>query len=216
MTIKLGEQLRWNEDLGVGYLPVGADGTEYTYEYWTKYHEYKQSPIAEKLMQVRVDLVEKHSPNAKIVDIGIGSGHFIEVREERANYPLNHSGVKRITFGYDVNPHAITWLISHKLWFDPWATDPEIVTCWDSLEHLPRPHEFLARVRSMIYVSIPIFRDKEHCLTSKHFKPGEHLWYFTRTGFINYMKRLGFGLIDENQMETKLGREEIGTFVFRR
>lgn len=215
MTTNAVDQLLWNESLGVGHLPADTDGL-YSYEYWTKYHEYKQSPIAEKLMKVRVELVEKHAPRATVLDIGIGSGHFIEKRDAMVGPVLDQIGVKRLTYGYDVNPHAITWLVARQLWWDPWAKDPEIVTCWDSLEHLPRPHDFVARVRSMIFVSIPIFANKEHVLSSKHFKPGEHLWYFTHSGFIHYMKRLGFRLIDENEMESKLGREEIGTFVFKR
>lgn len=207
MTIKLGEQLRWNEALGVGYLPAGEDPKNYNGDYWAKYQEYKVSPIAVKLMRTRVDLAEKHAPGAQLVDIGIGSGHFIEVREEKTGGP---------TFGYDVNPLAIRWLLERNLWWDPWVRDPEVVTCWDSLEHMPRPHEFVARVRSLLFVSLPIFTDREHCVASKHFRPGEHLWYFTRPGIIQYMKRLGFALIDENEMETKIGREGIGTFVFKR
>lgn len=215
MTTAAADKLKWFGDLGYGYLPPEIPET-YDYAYWIKYHEYKQSPIADKLMRARVMLVEKYVPKARIVDIGIGSGHFIETREAKVNFPLDHSGVERLTFGYDVNKHAIMWLLNRDLWWDPWAREPEVLTFWDSLEHMPRPHDLVARVKSTIFVSIPIFRDREHVLTSKHFKPGEHLWYFTRGGFITHMKRLGFTLVEENEMESALGRDEIGTFVFKR
>jgi len=216
MTVA-ADRLHWFTECGYGYLP--SDGTElYDLAYWAKYHEYKASPIAEQLMAARVALVEKHAPEARVVDIGIGSGHFIEKRESTL-HPTREpftAAFQSSTYGYDVNPHAISWLVDRKIWWDPWAQDPDAVTFWDSFEHLPRPHDLVARVRSTIFVSLPIFRDRAHVLVSKHFKPNEHLWYFTRQGFVRHLERLGFKLIDENQMESELGREEIGTFVFRR
>jgi hypothetical protein len=211
----LADRLKWFSDLGYGYLPTDVP-EPYGYEYWIKYHEYKKSPIAEKLMKARVELVEKHTPRETVLDIGIGSGHFIEKRAQMVGPLPSQPSTQRLTCGYDVNPHAITWLIARQLWWDPWARDPDVLTFWDSLEHMQRPHDLIARVRSTIFVSLPIFRDREHVLVSKHFKPGEHLWYFTRDGFVRHMKRLGFALAEENQMESDLGREEIGTFVFKR
>jgi hypothetical protein len=53
-------------------------------------------------------------------------------------------------------------------------------------------------------------------LRSKHFRPQEHIWYFTREGLVNAMKACGFSLVAESDFETELGREDIGTFAFRR
>jgi len=217
MTTAVADRLKWFGDLGYGYLPAQSNGI-YDGAYWDKYQEYKSSPIADSLMKARVELVEKHTPGLRVVDIGIGSGHFLEQREMALHPTRELFKVEKDcrTFGYDVNPHAIRWLLDRGLWWDPWAHDPDVVTFWDSFEHLPRPHDLVARVRAMIFVSLPIFRDRDHVLASKHFKPGEHLWYFTRPGFVTHMKRLGCSLIDENQMESELGREEIGTFVFKK
>jgi hypothetical protein len=138
-----------------------------------------------------------------VVDLGIGCGHFVEARGEN-------------TFGYDVNEAGIKWLLDRKRWWDPWAKDPENLTCWDSLEHLTRPHELISRVKSHVFVSAPIFRDRSHVLASKHFKPDEHCWYWTEAGLIRWMRDLGFGLCEKNRVESDLGREDIGTFVFVR
>ena len=99
--------------------------------------------------------------------------------------------------------------------------DPHLVVCdaislWDVLEHIPDFQALLANVREWVFVSIPIFRDAEHVLRSKHFKPEEHCWYFTRDGLVLAMKQCGFGLISASAIETDLGREDIGTFAFRR
>jgi hypothetical protein len=79
-----------------------------------------------------------------------------------------------------------------------------------------RPEAFLRCVRGMVFVSIPIFTDLDHIKRSKHYRPNEHLWYFTREGLVKWMHGHGFGLAEENRMETDLGREDIGTFVFHR
>lgn len=195
-------KLSWDDAIGVGHYPVELAG-QYGKAYWDRYASYKSSPIADALMKARVNLVGRLYGDAPIVDIGIGSGHFIESR-------------KAMTYGYDVNPIAIRWLIDRDLWWDPFARDPEAIACWDSLEHLSRPETLVRNVKSMIFLSIPIFLSLDHVIRSKHYKPDEHFWYFTRNGIINWMHRYEFDLVEDSQMETNLGREDIGTFVFKR
>lgn len=195
-------EFSWDDVLGVGHYPVKLVG-QYGKAYWDRYVSYKKNSIAEPLMKARSDLVKQFLGNASIVDIGIGSGHFIEV----------HGGQ---TFGYDVNPSAIRWLLDRNLWWDPYTRDPEAVTCWDSLEHMSRPEALVRCVRGLIFLSIPIFTDPEHVVRSRHYRPDEHIWYFTRDGITNWMRRHGFSLVEESRMETNLGREDIGTFVFKR
>lgn len=195
-------QLVWYDDLGMGYYPVNLVG-QYDKAYWDKYVKYRADPIADSLMKSRSDFVERLYGNGPVVDIGIGSGHFIDWR--RAS-----------TFGYDVNPIAIRWLLDRDLWWDPYVRDPEAITCWDSLEHMARPEALVRCVKKLIFLSIPIFVDRGHVIQSKHYRPDEHFWYFTRDGLIEWMLRYGFRLVEENQMETDLGREDIGTFVFKR
>jgi len=141
-----------------------------------------------------------------LIDVGIGSGAFIERR--RAD--------RRITYGYDVNPAGIEWLEQRKLFFDPYRNQFNAVSMWDVLEHIPNYPMLLENVRKWLFVSLPIFRDAEHVLRSKHFRPTEHIWYFTQPGLVYAMKQCGFELVSENNVETELGREDIGTFAFRR
>jgi hypothetical protein len=71
-------------------------------------------------------------------------------------------------------------------------------------------------VRKWVFVSIPIFTSAADVLRSKHYKPKEHVWYFTVGGLDHFMRSFGFECVDFNRMEREAGREQIDTFVFRR
>jgi hypothetical protein len=194
--------LTWDYNTGVGFYPVRQDG-QYGSDYWSEYARRSATPMGELLTQARIAIVKKHIGNGNLVDIGIGSGKFVLDR-----------GLG--TFGYDVNPCGVRWLIEHDCWLDPHHLHPENASFWDSLEHIENPEVILSRIQSHIFVSIPIFINPKQVLTSKHFKPSEHYWYFTRDGLFMYMLRCGFKLVEESDMEERLGREDIGTFVFQR
>ena len=157
-------------------------------------------------MRARVEFVEQHY-QGPLIDVGIGSGAFVELRRRARRQP---------TYGYDVNPSGIGWLMDRNLFADPYAAPFDAVSLWDVLEHMPEYPALLANVREWLFLSLPIFRDAEHVLRSKHFRPMEHCWYFTPTGLVTAMHWCGFALVSESMIETELGREDIGTFAFRR
>lgn len=200
---RLESGLLWYPRKGFGFYPV-MSGNPYDSGYFEKYRGYAGTPRGQALTKARVDLVQKHIGRELVVDIGIGCGHFIESRGSD------------VTRGYDVNPEAIRWLLERGLWADPYFQDPANASCFDSLEHMSRPEHFVERVRSFLFLSIPIFDGPAHVSRSKHFRTDEHYFYFTKPGLISWMADLGFGLVDENSMEQDLGREDIGTFVFKR
>jgi hypothetical protein len=198
-------RLTWWPQLGIGHYPVTAGVEPYDEEYFARFARDAATPLGLSLMQGRVDFVELHD-RGQLFDIGIGCGAFIKLRREH----------KRETYGYDVNPVGIEWLKQRKLFFDPYQTPMNAVSLWDVLEHISDFRPLLANVRDWVFVSLPIFSDAYHVLRSKHFRPTEHCWYFTREGLLNAMKACGFGLVAESDFETALGREDIGTFAFRR
>jgi hypothetical protein len=155
-------------------------------------------------MQARVALVERHY-QGPLIDIGIGSGAFIDARRWHG-----------LSFGYDVNPCGIEWLQARRLYADPYAGSFEVATMWDVLEHMPDYPRLLANVRQWLFLSLPIFRNALHVLASKHYKPKEHCWYFTSEGLVFAMRQCGFALVEESTIETELGREDIGSFAFKR
>jgi hypothetical protein len=165
-----------------------------------------KTPMGVALNKFRLNLTRRYSNGGKLLDIGVGAATFVRLHGD--------------CLGFDINPYAINMLKKWGLWFDPYKDSFRAariggVTFFDSFEHIENPLRILNRLTSQfVFISIPIFRDKRHMLASKHFKPGEHVWHFTRRQFIEYVG--GFKIIEELNDETDIGREDIKTFVMRR
>lgn len=187
-------------ELGIGWYPVTAQ--PYDDAYWEKYRRYDASPIGDALTACRLAIVRRYCGDRPVVDVGIGGGRFVQ----------EHGNAQ----GFDVNPRAVEWLKARKKFFDPYKSEVDSLSFWDSLEHIHNPEGLLRRVQKFVFVSLPIFRDADHVLASKHFRPDEHCWYFTRSGFLIFMARFGFHPIEESTMEQDAGREDIMTFAFAR
>lgn len=194
----------WFPAQGMGYLPP-LDPIEYGDEYFERYERLKGDPLNEALMAHRVDLVQRYAPDGVLVDVGIGAGTFLEALH----------AVGRPAYGFDVNPRGVAWLEERGLYRDPYDTDVDVMTLWDVLEHVPHPDDLLAGV-GLVLCSLPIFEGPDHALASKHFKPGEHCWYWTRNGLIRWMALRGFWCVHHDAQESVIGREDIESFVFRR
>jgi Methyltransferase domain len=200
-------ELSWSEADGVGHCALHTPGL-YDAAYFDEYARRGDTTMGKALNRARVSMAERHALGEPLLDVGSGAGHFILAREA--------SVAPGLTRGYDVNPKAIEWLKARGLWYDAAAGPLGNVSFFDSLEHIPDPGQILRRVRGIVFVSIPVFRGREHVLSSRHWKPGEHLWYFTRDGLVRFMGREGFAMTEENRMETEIGRDGIASFAFRR
>lgn len=205
----LAQGLVWQPALGMGFYPVQEDEEPYrngaAQDYWDKYVGYARTPLGEAITQARVDLVRGWTLGP-VVDVGIGCGAFIEAM----------CAAGATTYGCDVNPVAVTWLHHRGLWRSPWEGPVHAVSLWDVLEHLPDPAAMIANVRELVFTSLPVFACAEDVLTSKHFRPDEHRWYWSPDGLVHWMATQGFECIEHDQRETRLGRESIDTFAFRR
>lgn len=192
--------LVWLPEKGIGYYPVTSN--VYDASYFEKYHQMAGAPIGKELNMARRDMVFRYC-NGSLLDVGIGSGHFLESMPQ--------------AMGYDVNPAAVAWLELHGRYTDPYAGNPfDCMTFWDSLEHIKDPTVILRQVRTWALVAMPIYRDLEHLLSSKHFRKDEHFWYFTEEGIEIFFRSQGFHLVECNDAETRAGREDIKSFAFRR
>ena len=228
LTSIIGEiaahRLHWMEPIGIGFLDcdtfTGPDGEKpapYDDAYFAKYRDMADSEVGAALNTFRAMLVSRHAPldvycppshTCSLLDVGIGDGAFL-----RAVAPFAWLS----PFGFDINPAGIAYLIENgqlASFEEPASFD--VVTFWDSLEHIRDPRPALAAARHVALVSIPIFTDAAHAVTSRHFRPDEHFWYFTRHGFIQFADQEGFDCVDVLATETALGRDSIETFVLRR
>ena len=190
-------RLTWWPELGIGYYPVEAGIAPYDQDYFDHFERNGRSELGRALMQARFDFVERHH-KGRLVDVGIGSGAFIELRRRR----------KRTTWGYDVNPAGIRWLEERALLVDPYLVSFEAMSLWDVLEHIPDFQSLLANVSEWLFLSLPIFRDAEHALRSKHFKPAGTLLVFhpRRVGVRNEGLRLCSGIGKQNGNRTWAAR----------
>ena len=188
---------RW----GVAYQRDMRVTAKYDENYFNKCLGYEGQEIALKINAGRTDLVDRYMPTQPVLDIGIGSGEFIRTRPN--------------TWGYDINPKAIRWLRANSKWSEDLRRF-NAFTCWDVLEHVPAPEVYFKRMAagSHVFASIPIFNDLRRIRESKHYRPGEHLYYWTQEGFTNWMARYGFKLLEVADFETAAGRESILSFAF--
>lgn len=197
LPVGLTDCLLWSPEKGYGWHSRPA--MLYSGDYFAHYQKLDATPMGELLTKARCELVDKYMPDHYAVDIGIGGGRFV----------TEHGGD-----GYDVCEDAIKWL--GDSYVDPYKTSIYAATCWDSLEHIQEPEKLLAQVEKWLFVSLPVFEDADDVLSSKHYKPGEHLWYFSSTGFINWCAEQGFECVEMNRVESDLGREGIMSFAFKR
>ncbi len=193
----LTDCLLWSEELGMGFHP--RTPMDYSGPYFEKYQALDATPMGTALTTARVDMVRRHF-DGEVLDVGIGGGRFVV-----------ESGGK----GFDVNEEAVQWLKSRNAYADPYK-GVAAITCWDSLEHVPDPEALVRSVGEWVFVSMPVYKDQADCLKSKHFKPGEHLHYWSVRGLVGWFAKMNFGCVEINERESELGREGITSFAFRR
>jgi SAM-dependent methyltransferase len=172
--------------------------------YFEKCGGYEGQEIAQKINAGRIALVDRYaSPGRRVLDVGVGSGEFIKSRAE--------------TFGIDVDPDAQAWLKAAGKWADDFSAF-RAFTFWDVIEHVETPEEYFDRMPagSYLFTCLPIFDDLARIRESKHYRPGEHLYYWTQAGFIAWMKLHRFAHLATQTFETEAGRDSILSFAFYR
>jgi hypothetical protein len=179
---------------------VNAEGNNY----FDHYASMEEGEIGKAIHKGRVDLVNKYAGSATpVLDIGIGSGQFIRSRPQ--------------TFGMDVNPKAQKWLKARGL-AAAGLDGFKVFTFWDVLEHVDVPNNYFRQMEqgSFLFTSLPIFADLKDVRRSKHYKPGEHLYYWTEKGFVEWMAEYRFRMLERSTFESDAGRENILSFAFVR
>lgn len=195
------EELLFNKEFCVGYLRSNAGDEPYDEEYFHNYRRSAFTDIGLALTEARISLVDKFSDwEDRVCDVGVGSGEF-------ASW-CNH--------GYDVNPFAVEFLKNMEIYANPYDEEFDHLCFWDVLEHIEDPREILSRAKKGVFISMPIYYSFEDILNSKHFKPNEHIWYFSVIGLTKFMKENHFELQHFDMRETEIGRHQIGSFFFKR
>jgi hypothetical protein len=207
--------LVWFVEQGLGFYDTieGSNGDSiYNAEYFANYAKMGDTDMGKAITRTRMDMVNRYWAMGPVIDVGVGSLSFLNTR---------HQHCQGLTYGWDVNPVAVEILQQRDLLMNPEDLTPEPegkpfgLTFWDCLEHVKEPDAMLRNAR-WVFCSLPMFEGPEHVLRSKHFKPREHCWYFSRKGLIDFMAHRGFTCREHNTNESLLGREDIHSFAFER
>jgi len=190
-------------EISKGYWFYPVEDFVYDENYIKKYEGYSKTKMGKCLLRERLNILK---PYKKVIDVGVGSGDI-----------LVH---KTNSKGYDVNPVMVTRLKKANKWCDIYKEDLskfDAISFFDSFEHIKRPQSLLERISNQtLIIAMPIYYDYDNLLKSKHFRPDEHFHYFTFYGLLEYMESYGFTCWGVTDIEVKLGREAIYTFLFRR
>jgi SAM-dependent methyltransferase len=144
--------------------------------------QYDQRPVRE-MSELRWKFIQSHlalATNSKVLDVGYGNGAFLkrarEARMEIYGIDVHNENFGVPTIGFDTNLH-----------FD-------LVCFFDSLEHFADFDPIFRLKADAAIVSIPNRIDTflTAPLSWRHYKPGEHLHYFSAASLDRVMARWGF------------------------
>lgn len=196
------------EARGIAYQRDMRVTARYDATYLAKVDAYAGGEIAAKVNAGRLALISRHLPKGEaLLDYGAGSGEFL-TKARDAGYDAR---------GFEVIPDAASALKEAGLYADNPA-DFAATCLWDTIEHLPNPEGTLKRIPKggHLFASIPVFTDLRAIRNSKHYRPGEHLYYWTATGFCEWLALYGFRVLESSRHEMEAGRESVGAFAFVR
>ena len=144
------------------------------------------------------------SLNAKLLDIGCGTGSFLTFMKEKG---LTVSGVEN-------NPKAKSICLENNLEVqsneEGFATDCfDLITLWHVLEHLPSPEKRISTYKSLLkkegllVIALPNFESHDR----NHYQQDwaaldvpRHLWHFTPKGLTMMVEEKGFELIKKRAL----------------
>jgi len=167
--------------------------------YDIKYYENmlrNYSGTAEQISKIRWKWIEEVDPKV-VLDYGSGVGWF------RAWRP---KGVEVYSYDIAEYPQTRVELIMY-----------DVVCFWDVLEHIPdfsRIEPILALARN-VAATLPVIPESETFNDWKHFKPGEHLHYFSKPTLSALFHKYGFRVKKVGEPECP-PRKDVVSFLYEK
>jgi hypothetical protein len=155
----------------------------------------QNSKTAEEICKIRWEFIR--SCGQRVLDYGSGVGWFRAFRPEDKEVD-----------SYDIGPYPQTGIRNNSY---------DVICLWDVLEHLPSFEEMedIFTQTSYVAVSIPIKPAKTKIENWKHFKPGEHLHYFTVESLDAFFKKYDFKKVKSGYPECP-PREDILNILYEK
>ncbi|MEN6440526.1 MAG: methyltransferase domain-containing protein [Syntrophobacter sp.] len=167
---------------------IGPDASIYGKEYHEKYVRYANTELGEQVSRARWELVSRHMSKGVLLDYGCGAGHFAQT---------NPNGCFRV-IGYDINPYSG---VENPMLGQFQA---EGVTFWDSLEHVGQPMVLVDSLRpEFLFITAPDALSLPSVFLPewRHYRPAEHVHYFSRPSFRKMAQVLGYEVLEFNNEE---------------
>ena len=160
----------------------------------------KEKKLYEDRFKQRLVEIERHSAPGKILDIGSGSGFFLEFARAKG---WQCYGVETARSGAEYAQRQFRLNIFNGELAEANFPDDyfRVVTMWHVLEHSPEPLGLLKEVRrilqkdGLISIEVPNLesrRFKKLRGNWEHIKPHYHLYYFTKDTLTKLLNRAGF------------------------
>lgn len=158
---------------------MGFCFTGYNQAYMEETDRKVSLPLAKRIYAARWQLVCEHCFGGTLLDYGCAGGAFHQCAPDCFE-----------ATGWDINP-------SSQFSGQPPTGHYDIVTMWDVMEHLPAPLEPVIRLTpDTVFISTPDADNTtiEQFTAWKHYKPVEHLYYFTPQTLTMSMASIGYKL----------------------
>ena len=175
-------------------------------------HQTKAKSLKDKIYQSvkrlmikrKKNQILKHHQKGKILDIGAGTGDFLEA--------FDQDNWQKFAIEPSDKLHTILKQKQIQRLNDLSAFENdsfEIITLWHSLEHIPNLEETLLELKrilksnGVIFIAVPNYKSYD----AKYYKSywaawdvPRHLWHFSRSGLKNVLSKFDFNCIKEKAM----------------
>ena len=196
--------------------------------YTDEYAGYRADPVFEQGIRSLLDgeIVPRLPKQARILDVGCGSGDFLAAAQERGLRPkgidVSEDGARKCREkGYDA--------VSGNFLIDDVGEGFDAVTMWDVIEHLRDPGQFFERVHEVLRpgglfigkvpafgaVSVDLSRQVPR-LAGMLLGAPDHVQYFTRASLGELLRRTGYQVQWLHPPANKLREPRRGGSVKRR
>jgi hypothetical protein len=165
-------------------VPEGLYGKEYFETYVEHAKTHKSKLICAHRWATTRRFMNGHT---KVLDYGAGAGAFFA-------YPFVPPGLKLM--GLDINPYSPYHLPAGSTVIRDMFQEAQVLTMFDVIEHIRSPRDIIAEVEPEVLVvltpNVGAVDDPGKIAEWKHYKPGEHLHYYSVPSLSALFEKLGF------------------------
>jgi 2-polyprenyl-3-methyl-5-hydroxy-6-metoxy-1,4-benzoquinol methylase len=171
------------------------------------YHFFRKQMLKKKIDLVSKYVVPRQKDNIRLLDIGSGTGYFLNAAKERG-YAV--TGIEKdsnardyaiTNFGLDVKDEQSLWALKDESF--------DVITLWHVLEHLDNLNEVVAKIKSILkpngvmILALPNHNSHD----AKKYKGywaaydvPRHLWHFTPDSVEKLLSKHQFNIIKQKTM----------------